>query len=189
MDNKVDIVICGSGSAGLSAATWLAKCGVSCKILESRPGPLDHGQADGCQVRTVEILESFGLVDALLRDGYRNEEVAFWNPDGPDGGIVRTRSIPATNAGLSHLPRMLLSQARFNAILLGAMKRFNGQEVDYGYRVLSVKVDEEKSKDPEAYPVTVVAEKNEKEEVFKAKYALVCLLARTDCHISLWYRQ
>lgn len=176
MHNKFDVFICGSGSAGLSAATWLARCGVHCKIVDSRSGPLEIGQADGVQIRSVEIFESFGMVEELLRVGYHNVEVAFWNPDGKEGGIVRTRSAAATYSGLSHLPRVILNQARFNSMLLEAMMRFNGQEVDYGYKVLEVMVDEEKANDPDAYPVAVVTEKDGKEETFEAKYVLVHLL-------------
>lgn len=176
MHNKVDVFICGSGSAGLSAATWLARCGVRCKIVDSRSGPLEFGQADGAQVRTVEIFEGFGMVEELLRVGYHNVEVAFWNPDGEGGGIVRTRTAAATHPGLSHLPRVMLSQVGFNGMLEGAMKRFNGQEVDYGHKVLEVKVDEEKANDPDAYPVAVVTKKDGIEETFVAKYALVHLL-------------
>lgn len=115
------------------------------------------------------------MVEELLREGYHNVEVAFWNPDGKGGGVVRARSAAATHPGLSHLPRVILSQARFNGMLLEAMKRFNGQEVDYGYKVLEVKVDEEKANDPDAYPVAVVTEKDGKKETFEAKYALVHL--------------
>ena len=171
--NKVDVFICGSGSAGLSTATWLARCGIRCKIVDSRPGPLVIGQADGAQVRTVEIFESFGLAEELLRLGYHNIEVSFWNPGEKGSGIVRTRSAAATHPGLSHLPRVILSQAKFNGLLLDAMKRFSGQEVDYGHKVVEVLVDEEKANDMDAYPVTIVTEKNGEKETFKAKYALV----------------
>jgi len=173
MNRNFDVVICGSGSAGLAAATWLARCGLRCKVLEHRSGPLDVGQADGVQVRTTEIFESFGMVEELLREAYHNIEVAFWNSDPEKGGIVRTRTAHATKPGLSHLPRVILNQARFNSMWLEAMKRFNGQEVDYGYRVLKVIVDEEKAKDSESYPVIIVTEKDGKEERFEAKYALV----------------
>ncbi|MCJ1416205.1 hypothetical protein MMC32_002540 [Xylographa parallela] len=174
MPTRVDVFICGSGSAGLSAATWLARCGVRCKIVDARLGPLAIGQADGAQVRSVEIFEAFGIADELLRVGYHNVEVAFWNPGGTGGnGVVRTRSAAATHPGLSHLPRVILSQARFNGMLLRAMEAFNGQEVDYGYKVLEVRVDEERAGDADAYPVSVVTERDGKEEVFEAKYALV----------------
>ncbi|MCJ1386449.1 hypothetical protein MMC17_009575 [Xylographa soralifera] len=188
MPTRVDVFICGSGSAGLSAATWLARCGVRCKIVDARSGPLEIGQADGAQVRSVEIFESFGIVDELLRVGSHNVEVAFWNPGGRGGGVVRTRSAAATHPGLSHLPRVILSQARFNGMLLEAMKRFNGQEVDYGYKVLEVRVDEEKANDPEAYPVAVVTERDGKEERFEAKYALGCDGAHSAVRRSLGFK-
>ena len=69
----------------------------------------------------------------------------------------------------------MLSQARIHGLMLKAMKEFNGQEVDYGYKVLEVEVDEEKANDPDSYPVTIVTEKEGKEEIFEAKYALVHL--------------
>ena len=176
MHEKVDVFICGSGSAGLIAATWLARYGIRCKIVESRSRPLEIGQADGVQTRTTEIFESFGLVEDLLREAYHNVEVAFWTPAGKTGGVERRRSVAASYQGLSHLPRLILSQARLHDMLLGAMKRLNGQEVDYGYKVLEVNVDEQEANDPDAYPVVVVTEKDGKEEKFKAKYALVQFL-------------
>ena len=48
----VDIVICGSGPAGISAAVWLAKRGVSFRLLEAWSGFLEFGQTDGVQYRT-----------------------------------------------------------------------------------------------------------------------------------------
>lgn len=176
MHEKVEVFICGSGSAGLSAATWLSRYGVRCKIVDSRPGPLEVGQADGIQSRTTEIFESFGIVEDLLKQGYHTVETTFWSSAGQGRGIERTRCIPTSDPGLSHLHGVMLSQARLHGFLLKAMKDFNGQEVDYGFKVLEVKIDEEKSKDPESYPVTIVTEKDGKEKIFEAKYALVHLI-------------
>lgn len=77
MASQVDIFISGSGSAGLAAATWLARCRLRCKIVDSRSGPLIVGQADGVQVRSTKIFESFGIVEELLREAYYNVKVAF----------------------------------------------------------------------------------------------------------------
>lgn len=173
MASKYDVVICGSGTAGLAAATWLAKCGIRCKVLESRSGPLDVGQADGVQVRSVEIFESFGMAEELLREGYHNIEVAFWGTEPAVNGIARKRTDHATTPGLSHMPRVILNQARFNRMWLEAMGRINGQDVDYGHKVMNVTVDEEKLDDQDAYPVTITTEKDGRQETFEAKYALV----------------
>jgi len=171
---QVDVFICGSGSAGLCAATWLARCGIRCKIVDSRAGPLVKGQADGVQCRTVEVYESFGLAEELLREAHHVLETVFWSSDGT--GIVRRSRTADTMPGLSHQPHVILNQARMNGLLLDAMRRFNGQEVDYGYTVKTVNVDSEAAKDLNAHPVTVITEKDGKEVVFRAKYALVSFL-------------
>ena len=84
----VDVVICGSGSAGISAALWLAKLGVSFRLLEARSGRLEIGRADGVHCRTVEIFESFRLAEALLREFYHVLELAFWSQTA-DGRLSR----------------------------------------------------------------------------------------------------
>lgn len=173
MVQQVDVVICGSGSAGLCAATWLARCGISCTILEKRSEPLKNGQADGVQCRTVEVFESFGLADDLLREAYHVLEVAFWSPDG-SGGICRTSRAADTAPGLSHQPHVILNQARVNGLLIEAMRRSNNQEVQYGYDIKGVEVESPTS-NPEAHCVTVVAERSGVQEVFKARYVLVSL--------------
>ncbi|TVY84497.1 FAD-dependent monooxygenase terD [Lachnellula suecica] len=187
MPEQVDVFICGSGSAGLLTATWLARCGLRCKIVDSRVGPLEKGQADGVQCRTVEVFESFGLVDGLLREGCHVIENAFWFPDGK-GGIAKTRTAAATAPGLSHQPRLILNQARVNGILLEDMKKSNGQVVDYGCKVLGVKVDREQANNPDAYPVKVTIEKDGKEEIWEAKYALGADGAHSAVRKSLGYK-
>jgi phenol 2-monooxygenase len=172
MTQQVDIFICGSGSAGLSTATWLAKCGIRCKIVDSRPGPLVVGQADGVQCRTVEVYESFGISEELLREAYHVLETVFWSSNGQ--GIVRRSRTADTMPGLSHQPHVILNQARMHSLLLDSMQRFNGQVVDYGYTVKSVAIDRQAAEDQDAFPVTIITERHGKEEVFQAKYALVC---------------
>jgi phenol 2-monooxygenase len=173
MSEKVDVLICGSGSAGICAATWLARYGIQCKVLERRDGPLVMGQADGVQCRTVEIFESFGISEGLLREAYHVVEVVFWAAD-ESGSIKRTGRTADTQPGLSHQPHVILNQARINGLLIEKMREWNGQEIDYGYTVTGVEVDSQLAADPQSYPVKVTAEKNGEIETFEAKYVLVC---------------
>lgn len=173
MAEEYDVLICGSGSAGLCAAVWLARCGINFKILERREGPLKQGQADGVQVRTVEILEHLGLSEDVLKEAYHVLELAFWSPDG-NGGIRRSHLEPDTEPGLSHLPHVILNQARINELLVQDIERSSGQShITYGCDIRDVIVDTHAASDPEAYCVTVKAIQNGVERVYRAKYALV----------------
>ncbi|KAJ5097869.1 hypothetical protein N7532_004870 [Penicillium argentinense] len=184
---KVDVLICGSGSAGLCAATWLARYGVRCKVLERRDGPMTMGQADGVQCRTVEIFESFGIGEELLREAYHVLEVNFWADDG-SGAIKRTGRTADTQPGLSHQPHVILNQARINGLLIELMRKYNDQQIDYGYNVISVEVDSASAADPDAYPVTVTAEKDGMADVFAAKYVLACDGAHSIVRKALGYK-
>ncbi|RYC60497.1 hypothetical protein CHU98_g5727 [Xylaria longipes] len=184
---EVDVLILGGGSAGLCAGVWLARTGISFRILERRPGMLVNGQADGVQVRTVEIFESFGISEELLKEAYHVLEDTFWSDDDEESGrqregidevtgkkgIRRTHSTPDTEAGLSHLPHVILNQARVNALLTDEMVRASGAtNIEYGCDVRDVVVDTSLADDPEAHCITVTAVKDGVEQIYKAKHAL-----------------
>ncbi|KAL3421793.1 phenol 2-monooxygenase [Phlyctema vagabunda] len=182
MIQKVSVLICGSGSAGLCAGLWLSRYNIPCTILDSRTGPLEKGQADGVQCRTVEVFDSFGIAEELLREAYHVVEDVFWADH--EGRIVRTKRTADTAPGLSIQPHVILNQARVNALMLGAMGK-SGQQVSYGYRVLRVWVDEALVGDEEAHPVIVTTEKDGKEEIFHARYVLGCDGAHSAVRRSL----
>lgn len=182
---KTDVLIVGSGSAGIFAATWLAIYNIPFTILESRPGPLEIGQADGVQVRTVEIYDSFGLAEDLLREAYHVYEVCFWGVDEKHGkgGIERKSRTIDTEKGLSHLPHVILNQARMNGLMLGKMEGVlrekgrwvegGGNGIEYGWTVTGVDVDREKVQDRDAHCVRVSAVQDGREQSWEAKYVLV----------------
>ncbi|KAL4928643.1 FAD binding domain-containing protein [Aspergillus undulatus] len=206
---RTPVLIAGSGSAGLSAATWLARYGIPCTTLERRSGPLKMGQADGVQCRTVEIFESFGLGEELLREAYHVLEVVFWaeaedadayasgastgnqNQGGNGSGkgrITRSGRAVDTQPGLSHAPHVILNQARINGLMLEAMGRFSGgaQGIEYGWDVKGVEV---KNDDGDEYPVKVTAESvgDGEVKVFEAKYVLACDGAHSTVRKALGY--
>lgn len=188
MAEKVDVLICGSGSAGLCAAVWLARCGINYRILERRSGPLENGQADGVQCRTVEVFESFGLSEDLLKEAYHVLEIAFWASDG-SGGVRRTHYAPDLEPGLSHQPHVILNQARINGLMVEDIVKSSGSAaVSYGVEVKSVEVDSASSHDPEAYCVTTTAISNGTEQVFRSKYVLACDGAHSAVRRSLGFK-
>ncbi|PYH95652.1 putative phenol 2-monooxygenase [Aspergillus ellipticus CBS 707.79] len=202
---RTEILITGSGSAGLTAATYLAQQGIVYTLLEQRDGPLTMGQADGVQCRTVEIFESFGLGEEVLREGFHVVEVGFWGDrsststsagegDGNgagigsgagSGGIRRTGRTADTQPGLSHQPHVILNQARMNGLLIGRMRGFGGREIEYGCRVTGVEVD---YADGGEYPVKVVVKRRGMVERWEARYLLACDGAHSTVRKALGYR-
>ncbi|EHK42283.1 hypothetical protein TRIATDRAFT_30979 [Trichoderma atroviride IMI 206040] len=181
MAEQVDVLICGCGSAGLCAAVWLSRCGISYKILERRDGPLENGQADGVQCRTVEIFESFGIAEDLLKEAYHVLEVAFWAAEGE--GIKRTHYTADTEPGLSHQPHVILNQARINGMLIEEIQRVSGSAaIEYGCDVQSVEVDDIVN---ESSRVTTRAVSNGQQKVFQSKYVLACDGAHSAVRKSL----
>ncbi|KAH3974376.1 hypothetical protein HBI56_089990 [Parastagonospora nodorum] len=185
---KTDVLIAGSGSAGVFAATWLAIYNIPFTILEKRAGPLDVGQADGVQVRTVEIYESFGLSEDLLREAYHVLEVCFWGNDEGKDEIKRKSRTLDTEKGLSHLPHVILNQARMNGLMLAKMSTIlksknalDKGKIEYGWTTKSVSIDTSNSD----YPCTVTAVKDGVEQTWHAKYVLGCDGAHSTIRHSL----
>ncbi|KAJ0135869.1 Uncharacterized protein HZ326_21105 [Fusarium oxysporum f. sp. albedinis] len=178
---KFDVLICGAGSAGLTAAIWLAQFDVNFRILERQSGPLEIGQADGVQCRTVEIFESLGISETLLRESYHVMELAFWSDNGQgQSKIHRTHLAPDTEPGLSHQPHVILNQARINEIILDEVNRLKGGVsdtwIEYGLQVHHVKVTSEECEGhDEDYPVEVMVLKGNTSHLYKAKYVIVKL--------------
>ncbi|KAK1826995.1 putative monooxygenase [Podospora conica] len=184
-ETRTSVLIVGSGSAGLCAAVWLARLGIPFTILERRGGPLEIGQADGVQTRTVEIFDSFGLAEDMLREAYHVLEIAFWSGEGGEegAGITRQRYAADLEEGVSHQPHVILNQARVNALMVGDVRRSLGGErdgIEYGVEVTGVTVEDG--------GVRVDAVKGEEKRVYKADYVLGCDGAHSVVRKSLGYR-
>lgn len=180
MATETDVLICGSGSAGLCAALWLARLGINFTILEKKDGPLKVGQADGVQCRTVEVFESFNLEGELTKDAYWVNEVCFWSiehdkstGDEMPHRISRSNRTADVMPGISWQHHVIMNQAHLNKLLLEDVRRHCGEEVVYDVAVTGVKVDASDGASSSKYPVIVTTEKDGKEVVYKAKYALV----------------
>jgi geranylgeranyl reductase family protein len=64
--NQQDVIIVGAGPAGSSVATFLARAGVSCLLLERHHFPRDKVCGDGLTPQALYWLEQLGCIDRVL---------------------------------------------------------------------------------------------------------------------------
>jgi 2-polyprenyl-6-methoxyphenol hydroxylase-like FAD-dependent oxidoreductase len=63
----VQVLIVGAGPTGLVLAHWLARLGVTVRIIDRSSGPSTTSRALGVQPRTLEFHRQVGLADAVVR--------------------------------------------------------------------------------------------------------------------------
>jgi len=73
--SKCDVLIVGAGPAGMMLATWMARMGITTRIVDKRGSKIYAGQADGLQLRSLEIFDSFGFADRAVKEANHLLEV------------------------------------------------------------------------------------------------------------------
>lgn len=171
LPERVDVLVAGSGPAALMLAAHLAtRPNITTCVIERREGPLEIGQADGVAARTVEMFDTLGLAEQMVREGYWVNETVFWRPSEDRSGIVRTGRINDMAEDVSEFPHIIVNQARLLEYLLDYMKHSPTRlEPNYGFEVIDVQVA-----DSGEYPVavTVVEVATGVERPIHAKYVL-----------------
>ena len=188
LPDEVDVLIVGTGPAGMLAAAQLSQFpNVTTRIVERRAGRLAIGQADGIQARSVETFQAFGFAERIIAEAYRITEMAFWKPDTADPSrIVRTARAVDDEMGISEFPHLIVNQARvldyFAEYMANAPTRM---APDYGFEFRSLEVTGEGE-----YPVTVTllhtAGPHEgRERIVRAKYVVGADGARSKVRESI----
>lgn len=181
----VDVLIVGSGPAGLVLAAQLARFpNIVTRVVERRSGRLQLGQADGIACRTVEMFNAFGLAEKLVREAYWVNETAFWRPKADDRhSIERTGRVQDTEDGLSEFPHVIVNQARIQDYLLDSMlKSPQRLEPDYNLELADVTRD-----DHPTHPVLATLKRTDTEQTIqvRAQYLVGCDGARSKVRAAI----
>jgi 2-polyprenyl-6-methoxyphenol hydroxylase-like FAD-dependent oxidoreductase len=73
-----DVLIVGAGPTGLVLALWLARMGISPRIVSKAPGPGTASRALAVHARTLELYSQAGLAEAVVAEGYQVGGVNLW---------------------------------------------------------------------------------------------------------------
>ncbi|KAI0738675.1 FAD binding domain-containing protein [Daedaleopsis nitida] len=175
-ESHVDVLIIGAGPAGVMAANALAGAGVNVRIVDKRPSGVAAGQADGLHPRSLEILQSYGLLEKILKKGHHIWKSTFYNPSS-NGGIELTTRTPLVNAPTARYPHIVtLHQGAIENIFVESMKE-KGYNVERATVPTSMEFSEVGDlTDPKGFPVKVVLEHTDRgdnsTEIVHAKYVI-----------------
>ncbi|MDS2173626.1 FAD-binding monooxygenase [Nesterenkonia sp. CL21] len=188
LPDEMDVLIVGTGPAGMIAAAQLSRFpDVHTRIIERRPQRLEVGQADGIQARSVETFQAFGFAEELSCEAYHITEMAFWKPDtATPEHIVRTAQPVDDPQDVSEFPHLIVNQARILDRFAEFMERSPSRmRPDYGIEFLDLTV-EDSGTHPVAVRVRHTAGPREGEErVVRAKYVLGADGARSRVRASI----
>lgn len=126
-----DVFISGAGPTGLAAALFLAERGIRSRIIDKRAEPTALSKAFGVNPRSLDLLESTGVTEHLLAQGWKAQRVNVWRK----GRVLFGIDI----GGLKHrFPFLLIhSQAKTEALLSEALLS-RGIQVERGVELVGI---------------------------------------------------
>ncbi|WP_425053877.1 FAD-binding monooxygenase [Psychromarinibacter sp. S121] len=183
LPKKVDVLIAGCGPAGLCLAAQLSQFPeIDTMIVERKPGPMEKGQADGVNTRTMEMFQAFGFGEKVKRESYWVNQTTFWTPDPANPAHVRrVGRVQDVADDSSEMPHTLLNQARIHELFLDVMRKSPSRlEPDYSWSVKDLTVDPT----TDDHPVTVTLENTGVNagitKTVRANYVVGCDGARSN---------
>ncbi|KAI9890267.1 MAG: hypothetical protein M1814_004302 [Vezdaea aestivalis] len=170
-ESECDLLIIGAGPAGLMAAAWASRYGVSTRIIDKKSTRTVTGHADGLQCRTLEILDSFGFAHSIVSQSCREVEICSWNPD-ESGQLRRTQRLLSQRVGTSRYQQAVINQGIIEQHFLDFFEKDGNINVDRSVVSDSLSFDEECGDDKDARPITVTLRHLEEDEAGEIWYSL-----------------
>lgn len=153
-----DVLITGAGPTGLAAALFLAERGIHSRVIEKKLEPSPYSKAFGVNPRTLELLETTGVTEQLLAQGWRMSALNLWQNN--------RRLLRLDFSRVNHrFPFMLIhSQAKSEALVAEAVSKL-GVQIERGVKLEQVEVNQERA-------TATLHNGNGRSETAKASYLL-----------------
>jgi len=132
-ESSIDVLIVGAGPTGLTLAAQLSSFGVRFRIVDRAPTAAHESRALAVQARTLEILQTFGLGEALVGRGNPSARLAL-HFDGKPAAHVLLGGFAADDTRFPFI--LFVSQAETEA-LLGAHLERGGTTIERGVGLVS----------------------------------------------------
>lgn len=133
-----DVLVVGAGPTGLMAANLLARSGVRVRIVERRSEPTRESRAFAVQARSLELLQSIGLAEALIARGVKADSVNI-HIKGKFRGGLNFNLADAADTPFKYI--LMVPQSETEAVLMDDLERL-GVMIERGSEVLGVAQDQ-----------------------------------------------
>lgn len=153
-----DVLIVGSGPAGLFAACEFVRHGVKPRVVERRLAPHHEARGTALQPATLDIIDRAGLIEPFLRAGVRIRQVQLLGP-----GLQEISTTKFVGIGCKYEFQCSQPQWQTETILRDHLQSL-GVSIEYGTEVKSIEDD------PAGLRVTL--ETGGRTESFTAAYVL-----------------
>jgi phenol 2-monooxygenase len=182
LPDEVDVLIVGSGPAGMLLAAQLSQFpGLTTRLIERREGRLPLGQADGIQPRSVETFQAFGFAERIIAEAYNIGWMNFWGPDPENPGrIIRTARTEDYGYKISEFPHLIVNQARVLDYFAEAAANGPARVTpDYGVEFLGLTVPSNAEAPVQVRVRHVTGSRAGEERTIRARYVAGCDGARS----------
>lgn len=139
------------------AATWLSRLGITIRVIDKRATRALAGRGDGLMARTLEIMDSFKLGDAVRATGCMIDDFVVSAPD-IEGNTHRVDRQPVWGSETSFIKPYTVHQGHIEAVLQDALKRGHVPvEVERAVEPIDMRIDSTAAQgnDMDAHPITV----------------------------------
>ena len=123
------VIIAGAGPVGLLIAIGLGREGIDTLVLEKNQTLHKETRAIVYNPIVLNLLKNFGVLDAVLAEGYQNTSGATWRDiDGKQLAHLKVEGDDPDRFG----GVILMGQSRMNAVFLEELKKYPSVEVLFG---------------------------------------------------------